>query len=341
MTLLVLLACRSSVEDPHAGMEMPSGSDPASMIVEVAPEVVDVLAIHTEPATSEAIGVSRRSPAMVSWDPHAVTRVTVQAGGQIRELLLPRPGESVEKGAVVARVYQPDVRAGFEELRVAAGLGEPWLQAARSRLVASGVTASDVARALTDNSVPETFAVRSPASGVVLEHPAKIGSWVPPGGVIGVLGDPSALVVDVIVSGVPPSPDTPVTLRDAASGAEWPARVASLLPSADAAGQTVRVIPSEPPPVGRPLLALWDDTGVIGTWIPRTALVDTGLRRVVFVQIAPGRYEPRSVEVGGMAGDRVQILSGVVAGESVVVSGAFLLDSETQIGTMGPGHGDM
>ncbi len=74
--------------------------------------------------------------------------------------------------------------------------------------------------------------------------------------------------------------------------------------------------------------------------MPRSAVVDTGERQVVFVAIAEGRFDPRRVVVGTRTDDEIAILSGVEAGEQVVVAGAFLLDSETQIGAMGhAGHG--
>src|SRR6185503_6867494 len=99
-------------------------------------------------------------------------------------------------GQVVARLYQPDIRAAFEELRVAKGLGEPWASAARARLVASGVSARDV-----DAGGAELYSVRAPASGVVLERSAVEGGWLGPGGVVGVVGDPRELVVEMVVAG--------------------------------------------------------------------------------------------------------------------------------------------
>jgi Cu(I)/Ag(I) efflux system membrane fusion protein len=131
-----------------------------------------------------------------------------------------------------------------------------------------------------------------------------------------------------------------VTLRDPAGSETWKAEVGSALPTADAAGTGVRVIPREPPPVGRPLVAEWLEPAQRGLWVPSTALIDTGERKVVFVEKSVGHYEPRAVEVGLRDADRVQIVTGLEGDEKVVVSAAFLLDSETQIGAMGhAGHG--
>lgn len=320
--------------DPHAGMDMATPT-----AVEVAPEVVAVLGIRTEPAESGAAGITRRAPATVGWDPLEVTHITAQPGGQVRSLALPRPGERVRAGQVVARLYQPDVRAAFEELRVAHGLGEPWRSAARARLLASGVSPADL-DAAARGETPELYAVRAPAPGVVLERTAVEGSWIGPGGVLGVVGDPRDLVVEMVVTGAPPEADARVRLEDPATGGAWDAVVASVLPTAGPAGLRVRLIPEREIAVGRPLVAEWTDTVREGVWVPSTALVDTGRRRVVFVETARGRFEPRAVQVGARADDRVQITHGLAAGEPVVVSGTFLLDSETQIGAAGhAGHG--
>jgi membrane fusion protein, copper/silver efflux system len=327
-------------KDDMAGMDMGGPGSVVPQVVEVSAHAVEALGIRSVPVQSGSEGVARRAPATVGWDPHLLVRLTSQTGGQVRELDLPRPGETIEKGDVVARLYQPEVKAAFEELLVAKGLGEPWLGAARSRLQASGIGAGEIEGALKSGKAPDTFTVRAPVKGVVVQHTATEGTWIASGGVLGMLGDPHALVVDMVVSGQPPATGTEVTLRDPSGSETWTADVGSTLPTADAAGTGVRILPREPPPVGRPLIAEWLEPAQKGLWVPSTALIDTGERKVVFVEQSVGRYEPRAVEVGIRADDRVQIVAGLEGDEKVVVSAAFLLDSETQIGAMGhAGHG--
>ena len=103
------------------GMDMSGAGMADEKGVHVSPDVATKLGIATEPATAGDVQLVRRAPASVGWDPLAVTRVTAQPGGQVRKLSLPRPGEPVTKGEIVARLYQPEVRAAFEELRVANG----------------------------------------------------------------------------------------------------------------------------------------------------------------------------------------------------------------------------
>ena len=68
-----------------------------------------------------------------------------------------------------------------------------------------------------------------------------------------------------------------------------------------------------------------------GVTIPDSALIDTGLRQVVFVETAPGSFEPRAVRVGVRGGGQAQILAGVNEGEKVVIKANFLLDSESRL----------
>jgi Cu(I)/Ag(I) efflux system membrane fusion protein len=70
---------------------------------------------------------------------------------------------------------------------------------------------------------------------------------------------------------------------------------------------------------------------VTGIVIPVTAVIDTGKRQVAWVETAPGMFEPRDVQVGERVEDKLQILSGLNAGDKVAVSGGYLIDSEAQL----------
>jgi Cu(I)/Ag(I) efflux system membrane fusion protein len=65
--------------------------------------------------------------------------------------------------------------------------------------------------------------------------------------------------------------------------------------------------------------------------VPVTAVLDSGLRQIVWVEREPGRYEAAPVQLGPRAGDHYPVLAGLTEGQRVVVHGAFLLDSQAQI----------
>ena len=85
----------------------------------------------------------------------------------------------------------------------------------------------------------------------------------------------------------------------------------------------------------------WNGSAVPALSVPRTAVLATGQRNIVFVKRSDGMLEPRIVAIGSSAGDRVEILSGLTAGETVVKSATFLVDAESNLGTLFGGMGNM
>jgi Cu(I)/Ag(I) efflux system membrane fusion protein len=72
--------------------------------------------------------------------------------------------------------------------------------------------------------------------------------------------------------------------------------------------------------------------------VPASAVMDTGRRRVVWVETNPGLFAEREVQVGARAGEKIQILAGLAAGERVAASGGYLIDSESQLRTAPAGQ---
>jgi membrane fusion protein, copper/silver efflux system len=75
--------------------------------------------------------------------------------------------------------------------------------------------------------------------------------------------------------------------------------------------------------------------------VPATAVMDTGKRQIVWVEMQAGMFEPRDVQVGARVGDNVQIISGLAKGEKVAASGGYLIDSESQLKGGGGAHEGM
>ncbi|MDP2309185.1 MAG: efflux RND transporter periplasmic adaptor subunit [Pseudomonadota bacterium] len=322
--------------DPHAGHTMPAApgtpaTDPSMPTpVTVSPASAAAIGVRTVPARAGAAATKHRAPASASFDPSRTRRVTVTAGGQVREERVPRVGEAVRAGQVLARIWLPEVRAAFEEQKVARPLGEPWASAARSRLLALGVPAADIDAA--GDNIPDTWTVRAPVSGVVISRPAREGGWLGAGGLVAEIASTDARVVEMVTV-VPPPVGTHVTLTDGAD--TWVATVSEILPTAGPAGRSVRLLPKGDIGVGRPLTATWEGVATEGVWVPRGAVVDTGTRQLVFVAGGAG-YTPRPVSLGVRTADEVQVTLGLAPGEEVVSAGTFLFDSETQM--QGGGH---
>ena len=101
---------RAAAVADMAGM---SPEEHAAM-VKVDPQVAKALGIRTVEARAGATSARRRAPATVTYDPTRLVRVSAQPGGQVRVVDVPRIGESVKQGRLLARLYAPEVRSGFD-----------------------------------------------------------------------------------------------------------------------------------------------------------------------------------------------------------------------------------
>lgn len=301
------------------------------MPVAVRPEIAASIGIRTVLARQGGASQTRRAPATASFDPARTHRLSLTTGGELRGDRVPRVGEAVRAGQVLGQIWLPDVHAAFADLRSSRTLGEPWLSAARGRVQALGVPARDIDEA--GDRIPDTWTLRAPVSGIILSRPAREGSWIGPGGLVAEIAAADARVVEMITPEPPPR-GARVTLSDGST--TWEATVAELLPTAGAGGRVLRLLPKGDITVGRPLTATWEGTSTEGVWVPRSAVVDTGSRQIVFVA-GPEGYTPRPVSLGVRTALEVQVTAGLAAGEAVVAAGTFLFDSETQM-TTGGGH---
>jgi membrane fusion protein, copper/silver efflux system len=123
------------------------------------------------------------------------------------------------------------------------------------------------------------------------------------------------------------------------------AKVAAVLPPFDASSRTfkVRLETDNPHLILRPDMVVDLEFPLAlaeAITVPAEAVIESGHGTTVFVDLGGGRFVPRAVETGARLGDRVQIVRGLTAGESIAVSGAFLLDSETRMRSASPGGHD-
>jgi len=114
-------------------------------------------------------------------------------------------------------------------------------------------------------------------------------------------------------------------------------RIESIVPAADAATRTIQVRIALPNPQGRlrpgmtAEVELSEGDARPALLVPAEAVIQTGRRTVVIVALDGGRFAPAEIEIGRRSGDRIEVLQGLSAGQSVVASGQFLIDSEASL----------
>jgi Cu(I)/Ag(I) efflux system membrane fusion protein len=288
-----------------------------------------------------------------------VAEVTPKIEGFVERLLVNTTGETVKKGQPLLALYSPLLVAAQEEFltarqlttRVDSSAQEAWrgalatLSAARRRLAYWDISDEQVARLERTGEVTKTLTLVSPVSGIVLEKDVFEGRRVMPGERLYRLADLS----EVWVEGEVFEQDLRLVRRGAQAHIEVAAypgehtmgRVSFVYPTVDIQSRTNRVrvtvanrdLRLKPgmfatiyfdAEVGRNVIA-----------VPMAAVVVTGERNVVFVRDSVGVLAPRDVVLGLRAGDRVQVLSGLTAGERIVSSANFLIDAESRLGGTG------
>lgn len=286
------------------------------------------LGLQTAEAAPAALQRTVRAPGRLVLPPEARVFVAAPVMGVVTALAV-RVGESVRAGAPVVYLRSPEVDQARAEVAGAATL-PGGADAARARFATWGIPSTGPA-----DRVP----LASPRAGVVLSIERAPGQAFAAGDPLVTVGDLSAVEAELdLPAGLPPlSPGAPVRLE--LPGQTVDATFDRLLPAADEARGTVsarvRLPPTAPRTPGTPLVGsvrVDDGTGIA---VPEEAIIDNGAQQVVFVD----RGEvvvPTLVTVEGRGNGLVRV-SGLQAGDRVVVRGQFLLDSEARL--QGMAHG--
>ncbi|ABL01241.1 efflux RND transporter periplasmic adaptor subunit [Pelobacter propionicus] len=300
---------------------------------------------------------------IVQFDQSRQAKVTAWIAGRIDKLNVSTVGAYVSKNRPVAEVYSPDLMSTQQEYLLAiksrdqlknspipsiSQNGEGLVASAKQRLMLFGVKESQIA-ALEKAGKPNIrLPIYTPLSGIVIEKMVQQGQYVNTGDVLFSIADLSTVWVEVEVY----ENEFPnihigqqVEIRSQSfPGKPFTGRVAFIYPFLDPKTRTVKARVAMP----NPGMKLKPDMFVnaiikvpLGSAIvvPVTAVMDTGKRRVAWVESSPGMFEPRDVQVGQQTDDKIQILSGLKPGDKVAVSGGYLIDSESQLkGGAGQDH---
>lgn len=301
-----------------------------------------------------------------------VAEVTLKVGGFVETLSVGTTGEAVRKGQPLLTLYSPELVAVQEELLTARRLvarvdqsaeeatrnAHAMLEAARRRLAYWDITEQQIQRLESEGEVTKTLSIVSPVSGIVLEKRVLEGQKVEPGDLLYRIADLSEVWVqgDVFEQDlqlIEPGAEAHIEVS-AYPGEHLMGRVSFVYPVLDVASRTNRVRVS----LANPDLRL--KPGMYATIffevriaanavaVPIASVLVTGERNLVFVREGDA-LKPREVVLGQQAGDRVQILSGLMPGDVVVASANFLIDAESRLaatggvmpGTQHAGHGSV
>ena len=314
--------------------------------------------MKTEQAAMRMLDKTVRAVGKVEVDERHIHNIAPKFEGWIEKLHVKTTGEPVRKGEALFDVYSPELVSAQREYVIAAQgvaalkdadadtrqsmqrLAEASLQRLRNWDISEQQVKDLVSSGTAKRSV--TFhAFHTPVNGIVLEKKALEGMRFMPGEVLYQIADLSSVwvVADVF--------EQDIGLVQAGSKAKiklnaYPDKpfdgvVSLVYPTLDAATRTVPVRIEIANSKGLLKPAMYADVEIpVGgkgevLTVPVSAVIDSGTRQIVLVQLAPGRFEPRAVRLGSRGENYVEVLEGIADGEQVVISALFLIDAESNL----------
>lgn len=328
----------------------------AAGVVTVPPGRLQTLGVRTAAVESQlAVTRSIRATGTLQFDERHLAVVTTRVGGWIERLHVAASGDPVKRGQVLAEIYAPDLVAAEEEYLVAVRIGRSphgeshgsagaLSAASLQRLRALNVPDEEITRLQRTGKASRLIAVVAPESGVVIDKPAVQGMRVNAEEPLYRTANLSELWLIAEIQEQDLGLILPGQLAKADfiafPGRSFSGTVDYIYPTLSPETRTARVRILMPNPDGALRAGMYASVvieapaetapGVVLV-VPSSAVIDSGTRQVVLLARGEGRFEPRQVRVGQQGDGFAQIVSGVKAGDQVVVGANFLIDAESNL----------
>jgi Cu(I)/Ag(I) efflux system membrane fusion protein len=335
-----------------------SMSEPAAAgVVEIDPTVIQNIGVRSVRVERRDMVRHIRTVGRVAWDERRVSHVHTKVQGWIERLHVQFEGQRVERGQPLLEIYSPELVSAQEELLIASRYreataaspiaevsrgGSAMFDATRRRLALWDIPDAVIEQLLESGEIRKTLSLYAPTRGIVTSLGVREGMEVGPAQNLYMIGDLERVWIqaDIYESDLP---WVAVGQRGTVDLSYLPGRhfegpVTFIDPFLDPKTRTARVRieldnPDEllkPDMFANVTLATETRPDVIA--VPDEAILRTGRRNIAIVAIGAGRFEPRPVVLGLDAGDGwVEIRHGLSEGDEVVVSGQFLIDSESRL----------
>lgn len=326
---------------------------PGQATVDIDPARQQLIGLTTVEVKNGKVGGTWRTVGRVAVDETRVRHINVKVPGFVEKIYVDFIGKRVRKGDPLFAIFSPELMAAQEEyllaLRTRGALptsGSPGLdgdllvKAARRKLALWDISQAELDQIAATGVPTRTMTVHSPVAGVVTKKDVVEGMKLEAGAMPYEIIDLSSVWVlaDIYESELRNIEDgMPATLTLAAfPDREFTGKVLFMDPLLDPRTRTVKVRLAFPNPKGelRPEMfgeVLLSRRARAGLQLPRDAVIDSGVEKLVFVAVGDGKFQPRIVRLGEASGDLVEVVSGVQAGERVVTRANFLVDSESRL----------
>jgi len=317
------------------------GGDQGS--VAISARMQQNLGVRTAEVTKHALAPTVEAVGTVAYNERDVVVVQARSNGFVERLFVRAVLDPVRQGQPLAELYVPEWVAAQEEYLSVARMANAGalVDGARQRMRLAGMSDAQIQSVATSGKVQARFTVTAPIGGVIAELGAREGMTVAPGAPLFRINGLSTVWVN---AEVPESlaaqvrPGSVVEARaPALGGAAFKGKVTAILPEVNPATRTLKMRVELANPAGALVpgmfatVILKPAARVEMLQVPTEAVITTGKRSVVVVAMGDGRFAPVDVEIGMEANGQTEIRKGLEAGQQVVVSGQFLIDSEASL----------
>jgi Cu(I)/Ag(I) efflux system membrane fusion protein len=340
------------------GSEMsgvPGMSSSATGPVVLTPKQIQQLGVTFGDVNVRPLSNEVRTVGTVVVNETRLAKVTPKFSGYVEKLYVNFVGQPVRRGEPLAAIFSPDLVAAEQELLVSARLsrtigassvpGVPGnntdlLAAAKERLRLWDVSDAQINEVLTTGRAMRTVALTAPASGFVIDKKVVQGQSIHAGDELYTIADLSDVWVEAQLrednAGRVAIGATATLQFTSYPGRAFTGRVTYIDPMLGEQARTLKaritVLNSDSRiKPGMYATVILNSSTQSALTVPRSAVVQTGERALVFVDLGNGRLNAQTVRLGRTGGDYVEVLSGLASGQRVVTSAQFLIDSESNL----------
>jgi membrane fusion protein, copper/silver efflux system len=342
------------------GMGASNSSNDSNGLVTLTASQIDQFGVTFGTAAVRPLTSEVRTAGVVTFDETKMAQIAPKFGGYVDRLYVNSTGQQVRRGQPVLDIYSPELVAAQQELLLAGQLdrsigrssvpgvtagGTNLVDASRRRLQQWDISDAQIDQILSTGRVRRTLTLYAPVSGIVIDKKVLQGQAVAPGEELYTIANLADVWVDaelreVDAASVRVGSATKIEFTGL-PGHTYTGRVAYVYPTLQPEARTIKARIVVPNPDGMVKPGMYATVRLStpsrsALTVPSSAILQTGDRNIVFVDMGNGestrRLMPHDVVLGSVAGTYTEIISGLEPGQRVVTSAQFLLDSESNLG---------
>lgn len=344
---------------PDCGMDLVpvyEGSEGSAGVVRIDPAVEQNINVKIGTAERRTLSTTITTSGHIGVAESGLTIINTKINGWAEKLYVDYMGQSVRKGQKLMEIYSPQLVAAEEELVTALGYKEKVSRSSNTDVLASGdalienaknklklwdISEQQIEQLIETRKVQRTLVIYSPSNGVVLEKNIIQGQFVNAGTMLLKIADLSTVwlhadLYEYELAQVNVGQKAIMRLQYI-PGKEFTGRVAFIYPTLDPKARTGKVRIDFPNPTMELKPEMFATVEIRTTpqpgliVVPEQSVIRSGKRNIVIVSLGNGRFEPRDVVLGIYSDGFYEVKKNLEAGEKIVLSSQFLIDSESNL----------